>query len=207
MTLALFDQTLDLGADLNTLVVDAAQPHGFRFGLGGMTRIAEVIAPGGTSTISFASIPATFRHLLMLYMGQDTNAGGAGVFDMHVKINGDAVAANYTNSQQVAGSGAAASAASQAPSVLGAICGVLGGTVGSALAVGGGAVFLPGYANTSIAKFGIELSGAANLTAGAVIVEARCFSYKSLAAINALLWTAGGTNFAAGSQFTLFGIQ
>jgi hypothetical protein len=196
-----------MGADLNTLVVDAAQPHGFRFGLGGITRIAEVIAPGGTSTATFASIPATFRHLLMLYMGQDTNAGGAGVFDMHVKINGDAVAANYTNSQQLSGNGAAAAAASQAPSVLGALCGVLAGTVASAIAVGGGAVFFPGYANTSIAKFGIEVSGLANLAAGVGITEVRSFSWKSLAAINSLVWTGSGTAFAAGSQFTLFGIQ
>jgi hypothetical protein len=140
-------------------------------------------------------------------MGQDTNAGGAGVFDMHVKINGDAVAANYTNSQQLSGNGAAAAAASQAPSVLGALCGVLAGTVASAIAVGGGAVFFPGYANTSIAKFGIEVSGLANLAAGVGITEVRSFSWKSLAAINSLVWTGSGTAFAAGSQFTLFGIQ
>lgn len=59
-------------------------------------KLGEVVTTGSQSTISFTSIPATFRSLQLVVTGRSTTA--AAVIDVALQFNGD-VGANYDTAQ------------------------------------------------------------------------------------------------------------
>ena len=64
------------------------------------------VGAGGSSTISFSSIPSTYQHLQVRFNGSITTSGGA----MGIYFNSDSTSTNYYQ-HVVYGSGAGAAAA------------------------------------------------------------------------------------------------
>lgn len=174
-------------------------------GLGDMVRLAQVVTAGSQTTAAFSSIPGGYSALRITYQSRDT-AAGTGTTTVFVKMNGDAVAANYDTEQAIVGSGATAAAGFAAPSVNGT--GVYthpnnGATAGY---TGIGEVLIPNYTGNVFFKQFVTTNYEVNNTTPVRQILLCGATWKSTVAINAITFTAG-TAFVDGSTFTLYGIR
>jgi hypothetical protein len=217
MTAPPFDQTVDMGADGNTFLVDASQPHGFRFaapagGVGGaMTKIGQVICTAGQPQVAFAStvgLPWTqFTSLRVTFQGRDTQNSGALV--CRVIVNGDNVTTNYSNSSQMAGSGGTPTGTSIAPTAAGAaICEIPGSNSGNNYAQGVIDI-INSYTPSGFWK--TFQSDCMEVVGASVFIIKYAFLYKPAGGgappVTNLNFNAGGVGFAANMAWTLYGIS
>jgi hypothetical protein len=70
--------------------------------------IASATGTGSSATITFSSIPSTYKHLQLRVLGRSTEAG-AGKSNLIIKLNNDSTTANY-RTHQLTGDGSSASA-------------------------------------------------------------------------------------------------
>lgn len=70
--------------------------------------IQRVTATGGETSLTFNSIPQTYKNLQIRGIAKDTNTGGNGAMSMNLRLNGD-TGSNYAL-HQLAGDGSSASA-------------------------------------------------------------------------------------------------
>ncbi len=70
--------------------------------------IASATGTGSSATITFSSIPGTYKHLQLRVLGRTTEAG-AGKTNLIIKLNNDSTTANY-RTHQLIGDGSSASA-------------------------------------------------------------------------------------------------
>jgi len=153
------------------------------------------VGSGGSSTISFTSIPSTYKHLQLRYIAKTTSDDV-----LTFRANSDS-GTNYTIHRLV-GNGVSASATATVSYNYGGI-GVLGGT---ADCFAGGLCDILDYASTSKNKTFRILNGRENNTAG--VVELRSTLWASTSAITRLdFYTDNATNFSQYSQFALYGIK
>jgi hypothetical protein len=161
--------------------------------VGDYESIATVsVGSGGSSTITFSSIPATFKHLQI--RGLSSNA--TGTQNRSIRINTD-TGANYAW-HQLTGDGANAGAASQA-SVAFAYVGYEQGTT-----VGATIIDILDYANTNKNKV-VRAFGASDAN-GSGLVHLRSGLWINTAAITQIQ-LYGSNNFAQYSHFALYGIK
>ena len=182
------------------LGIYASQISGHLFApSGAYDSIATVnVGAGGTSSITFSSIPSTYTHLqIRAFTGTSTiyvsNAG-------YVYFNGDTTTSNY-NDHAIYGSGASAasyySSANQGLFYLGK------STSGFNAAV----IDVLDYTNTSKYKvsrslFGYDVNGPTGY------VGLASGLWRNTAAVTSITVTAGGLgDFAQYSQFALYGIK
>ena len=165
---------------------------------GSYDSIATVtVGSGGQSTITFSSIPSTYKHLQIRGIARD--AGGNG--EWKIELNSDTTTTNYYR-HGIYGDGASASA-----------FGVNNNTVApvsysgqTASVFGGYVVDILDYTNTNKYKT-IRTLGGYDTNGGG---QEGLFSnlWKNTNAITDIsLKIVGGTNFAQYSQFALFGIK
>ena len=179
--------------------IGAAGPAG-----GDVALIATVTTAGAQTTVAFAAIPATFKHLAIRYTARDTNTGGTGDFAMHMKLNGDAVAANYDTSQIDYGSASTAQATVLAPTVNGGGIGNVPGTVGSANATAGGVIEILDYTGAHskiITAHNHRFYGSTRLK------SQWGYIYFPTAVISSIVFSTTGTAFANGFTFSLYGYR
>jgi hypothetical protein len=200
-----------MGANANTLLVDSTQPHGFKFGppvggSGAMTKIAEVVVGTAAATVLLSNLSVgNPKHLLVLCAGQDTAAST--YLDLHMKINNDGAAADYTSAQFLQGQGTGASAGQQAPSTLGAICGAMPGIASNAGALGASTIWFPNTFYLQSGRLVIEDTIVVHSAGPTMIRMSRGFIWKANAPIDSLLFTAGGTAFAPNTIFSAYALQ
>lgn len=168
----------------------------------GLTLIQEQILTGAAATIDFQNIPATYRHLLVVWSGQDT-AAGTSTSDVRVKVNNDGTSGNYTNTARIGASGAASFASENAPTALGLQVGQIP-NAGNTSIPGTGQILFPDYRGTTFHKkimgfHGDEFSSGLQVWT----FDAR---WKSATAINRLTFGTAGTAFATGTVFSLYGM-
>jgi hypothetical protein len=66
------------------------------FGVGDYESIATVlVGSGGTASVTFSSIPATYQHLQIRILGKSGYTGGTGPDNFHLRLNGDSTTTNY----------------------------------------------------------------------------------------------------------------
>jgi hypothetical protein len=70
--------------------------------------IASATGTGTSATITFSSIPGTYKHLQLRVLGRSTEAG-AGKSNLIIKLNNDSTTANY-RTHELTGDGSSASA-------------------------------------------------------------------------------------------------
>ena len=159
----------------------------------------SVVGSGGTSTITFSSIPATYKHLQLRMISRGT---GTATFTIRVRLNGD-TGSNYA-SHFLEGDGAST---------------VAGGSTSanyiflyvqpksSALAnvFGGFVVDVLDYANTNKNKTIRHIGGYDANGSGYVDLDSGLWMNSS--AITSIELTTGATSFAQYSHFALYGIK
>ena len=156
------------------------------------------VGAGGSSSISFSSIPNTFKHLQIRLMlkGSLTDVG----IDCFTSFNSDTTSTNYY-SHYLLGTGSATAAGANANRYFGAMPGTNSTNVFSGVIMD-----LLDYANTNKYKTGRLLYGYDMNGSGYVAMQS--VLWKNTAAINAVsIASATGGNFQQYSQAALYGIK
>ena len=162
--------------------------------------IASATGTGSSGTITFSSIPGTYRHLQIRYIARgDTVANTVG---LNMQFNSD-TGSNYTY-HRLEGDGAstfAAGGASQTNTQLGTV------TAASATAniMGVGIVDIHDYASTSKYKTARMFGAQDRNGAGNILL--RSGLWMSTSAITSITITTSLGNFTTTSQFALYGIK
>jgi hypothetical protein len=164
---------------------------------------------GGSSNITFSSIPQTYDHLQLYW---NVRTASAGVTDfVHVRFNGDSTA-NY-NFNYLEASGGTASLnpgiSTKAANTNAWLTTVAGGiATANVFAVGYG--IISDYSKTNRNKSlhtygGLDDHGLGTPAGNTRLENSVWFSTSAITSI--VLTTNSGTNFAANTDFTLYGIK
>lgn len=157
------------------------------------------VSPSG-ATVSFTSIPATYKHLQIRYIAKDNSVGTTGSRSMDMQFNSD-TAANYAY-HTLYGTGATATSTGTGSVSSISILGIPGNGV-TANMFGAGIIDILDYANTSKNKTVKTFAGTdLNNTSGAVALDSGL--WRSTAAVSSIQII---TTFVAGSIFALYGIK
>jgi hypothetical protein len=159
------------------------------------------VGAGGSSSISFTSIPSTYKHLQIRGIARNTSAGTSinGIF---TQFNSD-TGANYSRHNLIGdGASATASASTSSSNVLAGQY-PQGGTTANVFGVF--VLDILEYGNTNINKttralFGTDLNGSGQLRLSSG-------NWRSTSAITSITITPEDANFAQYSQFALYGIK
>ena len=163
---------------------------------GNYTSIAtQTIGAGGSSSITFSSIPQTYTHLQIRALNVTSSASNSG----NIYFNGDTTNSNYRN-HYIYGNGTAANAASYNVPYYPEF-------------TGGGATTSPGasildildYTNTNKTKVMRELVGYDANGSGVVGLSSNMWNNTS--AITSINITASGFTFQQYTQFALYGVK
>jgi hypothetical protein len=163
--------------------------------------IATASGTGSAGTITFSSIPSTYKHLQLRCLAQDTYTLSEGAQEGWVQFNG--VTTSTYSYHRLNGNGTAASASGVASNtVQDNTISIAYGTSG---AFGVAIVDILDYASTSKNKVTRSFNGADLNGSGYVRLSSGLFN--STAAINSI--TIGGTifGFTTTSKFALYGIK
>jgi hypothetical protein len=160
------------------------------------------VGSGGSSSISFTSIPSTYKHLQIRLLGRIDRTGESSDF-FTVRFNGD-TASNYSW-HALEGSGAANYSESGASTNLPRNGDIAATTAGTGI-FGAGVVDILEYANTNIYKTVRSLAG--NDRNGSGWIWFGSSNWRSTAAITSInILPTIGTSFQEYSSFALYGIK
>lgn len=167
------------------------------------------VGAGGASTITFSSIPSTYKHLQIRHIARTTNVSTNG--NMYVQLNGDT--ANNYSWHRLEGYGTGTGSVGIADSAAFSVGGLMTGAQSIASSFGVGILDILDYANTNKYKTMKTLTGYDNNGNGAAgndqgYVNFNSSSWRSTSAVTSIGITInGGGNFAQYSSFALYGIK
>lgn len=159
--------------------------------------------PSGTSTFTFSSIAATYKHLQIRYTARDARAVGINSFNMN--FNSD-TGSNYMRFHALTGDGASATASAGTVSHTTIVAGYETGSTAAASIFGVGVIDILDYSNSSKYKTsrtlcGIDLNGSGEINFMSGL-------WMNTNAITSITFTVGtGANWATNSSFALYGIK
>lgn len=154
------------------------------------------VGAGGASSISFSSIPGTYKHLQVRWIGRNTSTNNT-----IIKINFDSADTSYWHLLYGDGSSATATAASEASPRIGNQ--PLSSATASAF--GAGVLDILDYANTNKYKTLRSLAGYDTNGGGYALLYSGL--YQKTSAISTITIACGQDNFAQYSHFALYGIK
>jgi hypothetical protein len=170
---------------------------------GGYVLLSEQVLASPASSVTFSSIPSTYRNLRLVISGRcSASQTDDGVY---LQFNSD-TGANYSRQYLVA-SVASLSAGQSVSSSSGLAIGDVSCGTALANAAGSSIMDIPNYSGTTFLKTAVGTSGGVSATGGAGGIRVFTFSgfWNSTAAINSILvQLSGGSNFVAGSVFDLY---
>jgi hypothetical protein len=168
------------------------------------------VGSGGASSVSFSSIPSTYKHLQVRCMTRGTSNNTCPVY---LRVNGDTGTSYSTH--QVLGNGATAYAdnhpnASYILDGWGGFQSFSGGDLADTFGVG--IIDLLDYSSTSIYKTARALWGRDNNSSGSITgrVVFESGSWRNTAAINSLTFVTDATygiTWAEKTTFALYGVK
>ena len=173
---------------------------------GNFSLISQQVLGSSATTVTFSSIPSTYKSLQLRVSARDTGGGTAQDVGYLLKFNSDS-GNNYTwHHVYATGSGTV--------TAVGYFNENLTYSPGSATNANPSGVFgtsiydIVDYASTSKNKTTKFFGGTNNNSAvNAIYMSIGSGLWMSTAAINNILLTAGNTAFAAGSTFSLYGVS
>lgn len=170
--------------------------------------IATVSASGSTTTLTFSSIPSTYKHLQIRGIGRSTDTSSPAQ-DNGIKItfNSDATT-NYTN-HGLDGNGTSATASGAITRNFVYAYKGLPNNLTAGTGFGSAVIDIIDYASTSKLKTTRILSGS-DINSGTANFGIALSSglWNSTAAITSVTLTVGGSgNWISGSTFALYGIK
>lgn len=163
--------------------------------------IATATGTGSSGTISFTSIPSTYKHLQIRYIARGTLADVNA--DIYCYLNADTTQANYAR-HNLRGNGTAASAGGSAASAL-PIAGDITGANSTASIYGAGVIDVLDYANTNKYKTVRSLAGQDQNGSGSMWLFSNL--YMQTTAISSISIVVQSGNFATNSSFALYGVK
>ena len=165
------------------------------------------VGSAGASSVTFSSIPSTYKHLQLRVIGRTDRASSA--FDAFlIKVNNDATTSNYTY-HYLNGDGATAIAGQENGSYGGAVVYRIGGATSPASVFGTAITDILDYASTNKYKTLRSLGGVDNNSSsptGEVYFGSNLWLNTS-AITSLVIVPRTGTNFVQYSQFALYGIK
>jgi hypothetical protein len=164
--------------------------------------IATVTPYTTTSTVVFSSIPATYRHLQIRFIGRTDRANQED--NIQLRFNSDS-AGNYA-AHVLYGDGATAGSFSDGSSITFNTRSVVAAASATSGVFGAGVIDILDYANTSKNKTVRSLNGYDNNSAGQIRLSSGL--WMNTTAINSItIVSANAANFAANSHWALYGIK
>ena len=168
---------------------------------GAFESIATTLGTGSSATISFSSIPATYKHLQIRFIARVTNADTAN--NQFLQFNSD-TGANYSW-HLIEGDGAAATSNGLANYNY-TFAGRVSAATAAAGIMGVGIIDILDYANTNKYKTIKTLSGQDRNGGGVARFDSG--NWRNTAAITSIqLINSSTTNYTTDSQFALYGIK
>jgi len=170
---------------------------------GAMFPLGMVQVGSSTPSVTFSSIPSTYKHLQLRVIGRTDRANNVDAF--LIKANNDGTSANYTY-HYLLGDGSSASAGQENGSYGGAVVYRLPAAGAVASIFGSTVTDILDYTNTNKYKTlrsigGVDLNGSGEIYFGSNL-------WLSTTAISSLVIVPRtGTNFVQYTQFALYGIK
>lgn len=163
------------------------------------------VGAGGTASVTFSSIPATYQHLQIRGIARN-NSGTSGLAFIRTKFNSDATSGNYYG-HYLYGSGSAVSAAATAGQTNGAIAGFVGNNSNTASSFPTVIIDVLDYANTSKNKTTRALTGGDfnDVNGGLALISGLWMSTSAITSIE--ITSDSGTGLVQYSSFALYGIR
>jgi len=162
--------------------------------------IATITGSGTPSSITFSSIPSTYKHLQVRLIARDSRAVTLEAY--LIQFNGD-TAANYSD-HMLYGDGASAAAYSNvSASSMSAYA--IPSANASASVYGAGIIDILDYANTSKYKTIRTSTGVDNNGSGVISIGSG--NWRSTSAVTSITIAAQVGNWQANSSFALYGIK
>lgn len=161
-----------------------------------------IVGSGGSSTITFSSIPSTYAHLQIRGIARDARV--ANEDSMSIKYNNDS-GNNYFGYHEIYGDGATASAFAGNASTTQMLLDRIAGNSATASAFGAVIIDILDYADTNKYKTQRFLGGVDRNGAGAIAFGSGL--WMSTSAINQITLAGANGNFSQYSKFALYGIR
>jgi hypothetical protein len=154
--------------------------------------------PSGTGTVTFSSIPSTYKHLEIRYIA----ATASGTSYLIMKLNSDSTSSNYS-SHYLFGTGASAIAGGGASRI-----GDLSVAPNSSTIFGAGIVSILDYTSTTKNKVSRIFSGYEQNTIDCGVNFSSQNWMNSSTAVSTITFTLdNAANFRAGTHFALYGVK
>ena len=165
--------------------------------------IATATGTGSSGTITFSSIPSTYKHLQI--RGFSLSTAGVNASTITVRFNSDS-GSNYAY-HRLLGDGAAVYSVGSATQTSMFLGGAIAGT--NVANVGGATIIdIIDYASTSKYKTLRSFNGSDGNTGGGVYyLELDSGLWQSTSAINSISLISGAANFTTSTTFALYGIK
>ena len=161
------------------------------------------VGAGGSSTITFSSIPSTYKHLQLRYLCRSNRSGSSQDF-VKVQFNSD-TATNYSY-HSLSGDGTAASAGDGANSDTLAQFYMAGATT-AASTFAGGVIDVLEYKNTNIYKT-VRILNGMDINAGTGRIQLWSGNWRNTNAVSTITLTSlNAASFVQYSSFALYGIK
>ena len=157
------------------------------------------VSGSGASSITFSSIPSTYKHLQIRFIGGNTVPDVA-----YVKFNSDTTSANYAT-HALTGSGSSATAYGTT-NAGGVNIQVSWGVYSNGTIFNAGIIDIIDYASTSKFKTVKAFSGWDTNGSSGQAIELDSGLWRSTSAINSISINVS-SNWATGSTFALYGIK
>jgi hypothetical protein len=198
-----------LAGDTDVSISSPAQGHVLGYNgsawtnVGGMQRISSQTLVSTAASITFSSIPGTYKHLLLVAQQRGTTATTA--LDAAMQFNGD-TGANYLTTRLYNNSSSTA-ASLEATGQTNIVIGGIPGSSAGANAFGDAHITIPNYAGSND-KGIVYTSGfiTAN-SAGGGSVQTGHGAWFSTAVITSITVFPTAGSYAAGTIFTLYGVS
>lgn len=165
--------------------------------------IAEAVGTGASGVLEFTGIPASFRNLVVSFVGRSTAAADYATVQLTFETSPTAGAYDHQN---ILGQAGVASAGENIGASNSIEAGYLAANTSSANVHGGGRIYLPEYANTGIFKaVSIVTHGGSSLVTARILTEVVAGIWESTAAIDRIRLTLSGGSWTTTSRATLYG--
>jgi len=184
----------------NDMYLDTSGPGS---GLG-LQKIAEVLLGADAASVSFSSIPQTYRHLILMCYARITESVTNDY--MYLQFNGD-TGANYDYQHSIMG-GSSTSFSSTYGQTQGRCGDLAGATSTRSTSVGMAEILIPHYAGATFDKAWLSRGGDVYLQAGSNGTSTGLWggNWRNTAPLTSITLLPAANNFKAGSLFTLYGI-
>lgn len=171
-------------------------------GVGGSYElIATTVLSSAAATVTFSSVPQTYKHLQIRFVTRGDSFGNSRAY---LTLNSNTSSFTYHRLQATPGGGVSSNGWASGTFPGGWVADVNGNDVTGWV---GAIVDLLDYTNTSKNKTIRSFNGAASDASGSRVIQLTSSLWSNTAAVNTVGLVSSANNFDAGSRFSLYGIK